>query len=220
MGEFHHVVQGRIRDALAVELLDPPGPPLVHFPDELGPGLAIFLPKGAIVRKLMEDWSREEHLRRGYDLVYTPHIGKANLWQTSGHLGFYRENMYDAMEVDGQEYFAKPMNCPFHIMMVKSRARSYRDFPLRLSDFGHLHRNELSGTLSGLTRIRGFRQDDAHVGRWICIESHVRLNQPGSADGVFRVWVDGEPLDLVLFVPRGSSGLGCAGVRASRATST
>lgn len=131
--------------------------------DQVGAGLIIWHPKGARVRSLMEDHWRQEHLSRGYELVYSPHIGKSTLWETSGHLGFYRENMYDAMDVDGQEYFAKPMNCPFHIQVFNSTKRSYRELPMRLTEMGTVYRYERGGVLHGLLRVRGFTQDDAHI---------------------------------------------------------
>ena len=136
---------------------------LISFHEEAGPGLAYWHPKGAMVRKLMEDFWRDRHLEGGYDFVYTPHIGKAWLWETSGHLDFYRENMYAPMDVDGQEYFIKPMNCPFHILIYKTKLRSYRDLPLRWAELGTVYRYERSGVLHGLMRVRGFTQDDAHI---------------------------------------------------------
>ncbi len=131
--------------------------------EHVGPGLIIWHPKGARVRALMEDHWRSEHLARGYELVYSPHIGKSTLWETSGHLGFYRESMFDAMDVDGQEYFAKPMNCPFHIQVFNSTKRSYRELPMRLTEMGTVYRYERGGVLHGLLRVRGFTQDDAHI---------------------------------------------------------
>ena len=131
--------------------------------DQVGPGLIIWHPKGARIRSLMEQEWRDEHLRRGYELVYSPHIGKSTLWQTSGHLDFYREAMYDAMDVEGQEYFAKPMNCPFHIQVYTSTKRSYRELPMRLTEMGTVYRYERGGVLHGLLRVRGFTQDDAHI---------------------------------------------------------
>ncbi len=136
---------------------------LISFHEEAGPGLAYWHPKGAIVRKTIEDFWRDQHIEGGYDFVYTPHMGKAWLWETSGHLGFYRENMYAPMDVDGQEYFIKPMNCPFHIMIYKTQLRSYRDLPLRWAELGTVYRYERSGVLHGLMRVRGFTQDDAHI---------------------------------------------------------
>jgi threonyl-tRNA synthetase len=115
------------------------------------------------VRAIIEDFWRQEHYRRGYELVYTPHIGKASLWQTSGHLDFYAENMYPPMDIDGQLYYLKPMNCPFHIQIYKSRVRSYRELPIRLAELGTVYRYERSGVLHGLLRVRGFTQDDAHI---------------------------------------------------------
>ncbi len=131
--------------------------------DEIGPGLIVWHPKGGQVRTIIEDYWRELHYRRGYDIVYSPHIGRAKLWQTSGHLDFYRESMYPPLEVDEQEYFLKPMNCPFHIMIYRSALRSYRELPLRFAELGTVYRYERSGVLHGLMRVRGFTQDDAHI---------------------------------------------------------
>ena len=131
--------------------------------DEIGPGLIVWHPKGGQVRTIIEDYWRELHYRRGYDIVYSPHIGRAKLWQTSGHLDFYRESMYPPLEVDEQEYFLKPMNCPFHIMIYRSAMRSYRELPLRFAELGTVYRYERSGVLHGLMRVRGFTQDDAHI---------------------------------------------------------
>jgi threonyl-tRNA synthetase len=136
---------------------------LVHFPEELGPGMAIFLPKGAIVRKEMEDWIRAETLARGYQPVYTPHVAREELWQISGHLENYGELMFPAMEVEAASYRLKPMNCPFHIMAFMARTRSYRELPLRISELGTVYRYERSGVVHGLLRARGFTQDDSHI---------------------------------------------------------
>ena len=130
--------------------------------DEVGQGLILWHPNGGMMRKLAEDFWGDEHEKHGYEFVYTPHIGKAELWQTSGHLDFYKEGMYSAIDVDGQEYYLKPMNCPFHIHIYKSQLRSYRDLPLRYAEKGTVYRYERSGTLQGLFRVRGFTQDDAH----------------------------------------------------------
>jgi threonyl-tRNA synthetase len=131
--------------------------------DMVGPGLIIWHPKGGRIRSIMEQVWRDEHIARGYELVYSPHIGKAALWETSGHLDFYRESMYDSMDVDGQEYFAKPMNCPFHIQIFTSSTRSYRELPIRYTEMGTVYRYERTGVLHGLLRVRGFTQDDAHI---------------------------------------------------------
>ena len=136
---------------------------LYSIHDEIGPGLIVWHPKGGLVRTLIEDYWRELHRRWGYDIVYSPHIGRGSLWQTSGHLEFFRENMYGSLEVDEQEYFLKPMNCPFHIMIYKSSLRSYRELPLRYGELGTVYRYERSGVLHGLMRVRGFTQDDAHI---------------------------------------------------------
>jgi len=136
---------------------------LFSFDEEVGPGLVLWHPKGARVRKRIEDFWRQEHIKNGYDIVYTPHIGRGKLWETSGHLGFYKDSMYSPMDVDGQDFYTKPMNCPFHIAIYKSRLYSYRDLPLRWAELGTVYRYEKSGTLHGLLRVRGFTQDDAHL---------------------------------------------------------
>ncbi|MFN8532177.1 MAG: threonine--tRNA ligase [Dehalococcoidia bacterium] len=136
---------------------------LFTISENVGPGLILWLPKGARVRAAMESYMREMLDSNGYLPVYTPHLGRSNLWQTSGHLGFYRENMYPAMELEEQEYFVKPMNCPFHIEIYDNAKRSYRELPMRLAEFGAVYRYERSGVLHGLLRVRGFTQDDAHV---------------------------------------------------------
>jgi threonyl-tRNA synthetase len=148
---------------------------LFSFPDEIGSGLAVFHPKGGIIRRVMEDYSREAHERGGYEFVYSPHITKSNLFETSGHLSWYSEGMFPPMKLDaefdekgelkkqGADYYLKPMNCPFHILIFKSRARSYRELPLRMFEFGSVYRYEKSGVLHGLTRVRGMTQDDAHL---------------------------------------------------------
>ena len=131
--------------------------------DDLGGGLILWHPKGARVRAVIEDHWRERHWAGGYDILFTPHIGRATLWQTSGHLGFYKDSMYSPMDIDDQPYYLKPMNCPFHIQIYKSRMRSYRDLPLRWAELGTVYRYERSGTRHGLLRVRGFTQDDAHI---------------------------------------------------------
>ncbi|HUU64375.1 MAG TPA: threonine--tRNA ligase [Dehalococcoidia bacterium] len=136
---------------------------LFSFHQEAGPGLVHWHPKGATVRRLIEDFWIAEHLKRGYDIVYSPHIAKLDLWKTSGHWELYREHLYSPMDVEGQEYLIKPMNCPAHILMYKTRLRSYRDLPIRWAELGTVYRYERSGVLHGLTRVRGFTQDDAHI---------------------------------------------------------
>jgi threonyl-tRNA synthetase len=136
---------------------------LFSFSDVLGGGLTLWHPKGARVRAVIEQHWRERHWAGGYDILYTPHIGREALWQTSGHLGFYKDSMYSPMQIDEQNYYLKPMNCPFHILIYKSRARSYRDLPLRWAELGTVYRYERSGVLHGLLRVRGFTQDDAHI---------------------------------------------------------
>jgi threonyl-tRNA synthetase len=136
---------------------------LFSISEESGGGLVLWHPKGALIRKTIEDFWRDEHLKSGYDFVYSPHVGRGSLWETSGHLGFYRENMYSSMDIEGQEYYVKPMNCPFHIMIYKNKLRSYRELPLRYAELGTVYRFERSGVLHGLLRVRGFTQDDAHI---------------------------------------------------------
>jgi threonyl-tRNA synthetase len=136
---------------------------LFSLQEEAGPGLVFWHPKGALIRKEIEDFWREEHLQGGYDFVYTPHIAKLDLWRTSGHVDFYRESMYSSMKIDEVDYQIKPMNCPFHILIYKSDMRSYRDLPLRFAETGTVYRYERSGVLQGLFRVRGFTQDDAHI---------------------------------------------------------
>jgi threonyl-tRNA synthetase len=137
---------------------------LYSFPSELGSGLAVWHPKGGLLRKEIEDYSRRTHLANGYDYVVSPHVAKADIWETSGHVHFYAENMYPPMELDhGQAYIVKPMNCPFHILIFRSRSRSYRELPLRLFELGTVYRYERSGVVHGLLRARGFTQDDAHI---------------------------------------------------------
>jgi threonyl-tRNA synthetase len=128
-----------------------------------GPGLIFFHPKGGIIRKLIEDWMRDQYMKRGYSLVYTPHIARSDLWKTSGHYNFYSENMFRRMELDDAEYQLKPMNCPFHILIYRDRLHSYRDLPVRLGELGTVYRYERSGVMHGLLRVRGFTQDDAHI---------------------------------------------------------
>ncbi|MFQ5532515.1 MAG: threonine--tRNA ligase [Candidatus Methylomirabilales bacterium] len=136
---------------------------LFSIEEEVGPGLVLWHPKGAVIREVVEAFWREEHRRRGYQLVYTPHVARAGLWEVSGHLSWYRDNMYSGMEVEGQEYLVKPMNCPLHVLIYRSQIRSYRDLPFRLSELGTVYRHERSGVLHGLLRVRGFTQDDAHI---------------------------------------------------------
>ncbi|HET6451508.1 MAG TPA: threonine--tRNA ligase, partial [Spirochaetia bacterium] len=136
---------------------------LYSIHEEAGAGLIYWHPKGARVRLAIEDFWRSEHLKNGYEILYTPHIGKGWLWETSGHLGFYKQNMYAPLSIDDVDYFLKPMNCPFHLMIYKNQQRSYRDLPLRWAELGTVYRYEKSGVLHGLLRVRGFTQDDAHI---------------------------------------------------------
>ncbi len=136
---------------------------LFSIEEEIGPGLVLWHPKGALIREVIETFWRKEHRRRGYQLVYTPHVARSHLWEVSGHLSWYRESMFSGVEVEGDEYLVKPMNCPFHILIYRSQTRSYRDLPLRLGELGTVYRYERSGVLHGLLRVRGFTQDDAHI---------------------------------------------------------
>ena len=169
---LHRVEEAAKRDhrKLGVEL------DLFSFPEEIGSGLAVFHPKGGIIRRLMEDYSRQRHEDADYEFVYSPHITKSNLFETSGHLEWFADGMFPPMELDhshgedgeaaegtGTQYYLKPMNCPFHIMIFKSRQRSYRELPLRMFEFGSVYRYEKSGVVHGLTRVRGMTQDDAHI---------------------------------------------------------
>ncbi len=157
---LHRLEEAERRDhrRLGVEL------DLFSFPEEIGSGLAVFHPKGGLVRRIMEDYSRRRHEEAGYSFVTSPHITKAGLFETSGHLEWYAEGMFPPMELDGgQRYYLKPMNCPFHILIYRSRQRSYRELPMRLFEFGNVYRYEKSGVVHGLTRVRGMTQDDAHI---------------------------------------------------------
>ncbi len=136
---------------------------LFSLQEEAGPGLVHWHPKGAMIRRVIEDFWKDEHIKRGYELVYTPHIAKLDLWKTSGHWEFYRDSLYSPMEIDGQEYILKPMNCLGHILIYKTRLHSYRELPLRYAELGTVYRYERSGVLHGLSRVRGFTQDDAHI---------------------------------------------------------
>jgi len=150
--------------------------------DQVGSGLILWHPKGARVRSIMENHWRDQHIARGYELVYSPHIGKSSLWETSGHLDFYRESMYEAINVEGQEYFAKPMNCPFHVHIYDSSKRSYRELPIRYTELGTVYRYERSGVLHGMLRVRGFTQDDAHI---FCMPEQIEDEIVGVLDFAF-----------------------------------
>jgi len=157
---------------------------LFSIHEEIGPGLVVWHPKGGVIRSKLEDYWRDLHFRHGYSIVYSPHIGRAQLWQTSGHLDFYRESMYAPVEVDEQEYFLKPMNCPFHIMIYRSNLHSYRELPLRIAELGTVYRYERSGVLHGLMRVRGFTQDDAHI---FCLPEQVEEEIGGVLDLTFEL---------------------------------
>ena len=177
---LHRLEEAEKRDhrKLATEL------DLLSFPGELGGGLAVWHPKGAIVRKLMEDYSRERHQNGGYQFVFTPHLANANLFQTSGHLDFYKDGMYPPMEMDNGVYYPKPMNCPMHCLIFRGRQRSYRELPLRLFELGTVYRYERAGTLHGLMRIRGFTQDDSHI---YCTEEQLQDEIASLLDFVMSV---------------------------------
>ena len=177
---LHRLEEAEKRDhrKLATEL------DLLSFPSELGGGLAVWHPKGAIVRKHMEDYSRERHQNGGYQFVFTPHLANANLFQTSGHLDFYKDGMYPPMEMDNGTYYMKPMNCPMHCLIFRSRQRSYRELPLRLFELGTVYRYERAGTLHGLMRIRGFTQDDSHI---YCTEEQLQDEIASLLDFVLSV---------------------------------
>ena len=156
---LHRIEEAKKRDhRLLGRQLD-----LFSIHEETGPGLIIWHPKGSRTRGIVEDFWREQHRLHGYELVYTPHIGRASLWETSGHLGFYKENMYPAIEMEGQDYYLKPMNCPFHVMYYQNDLRSYRDLPMRIGELGTVYRYERGGVVQGLLRVRGMTQDDAHI---------------------------------------------------------
>jgi threonyl-tRNA synthetase len=157
---------------------------LFSIQDAAGPGLIFWHPKGGLIRKLMEDWLRDQLLKRGYQLVYTPHIMLLDLWKTSGHANFYRENMFGALEVEKADYQLKPMNCPGHILIYKSHLRSYRDLPYRLAELGTVYRYERSGVLHGLLRVRGFTQDDAHI---FCMPSQIEDEVAACVDFAWAV---------------------------------
>jgi threonyl-tRNA synthetase len=152
---------------------------LFSFHEEFGPGLVYWHAKGGRIRSEIEDFWKKTHFDSGYEMVYSPHVGKSTLWETSGHLGFYDENMYSPMDIDGQDYYVKPMNCPFHIQIYKNSLRSYRELPMRLGELGTVYRYERSGVLHGLLRVRGFTQDDAHI---FCTPDQVRQEIQGCVD--------------------------------------
>src|SRR6202451_3816245 len=157
---------------------------LFSIEDEAGPGLIFWHPKGGLIRTIVEDWLRAELFKRGYDIVYTPHIMRRELWNTSGHTGFYKDNMFGPVEVEKAEYQLKPMNCPGHILIYKSKLRSYRDLPVRLAELGTVYRYERSGVLHGLLRVRGFTQDDAHI---FCMPSQIESEVEACIDFAFAV---------------------------------
>ncbi|OVA09263.1 Aminoacyl-tRNA synthetase [Macleaya cordata] len=152
---------------------------LFSIQDEAGGGLVFWHPKGAVVRHIIEDLWKNVHIQHGYDLLYTPHVARADLWKISGHLDFYKENMYDQMEIEDELYQLRPMNCPYHILVYKRKLHSYRDFPIRVAELGTVYRYELSGSLHGLFRVRGFTQDDAHI---FCLEDQIKDEIRGVLD--------------------------------------
>jgi threonyl-tRNA synthetase len=157
---------------------------LFSIEEDAGPGLIFWHPKGGVIRRNMEDWLREALTRRGYDLVFTPHVMRRELWNTSGHTGFYKENMFGPVEVEKDQYQLKPMNCPGHILIYKSRRRSYRELPVRLAELGTVYRYERSGVLHGLLRVRGFTQDDAHI---FCVPSQIEREIEDCVDFAWEV---------------------------------
>lgn len=177
---LHRLEEAKRRDhrKLGVEL------DLFSIQDEAGPGLIFWHPKGGLIRKTVEDWLREELLKRGYDLVYTPHIMRLDLWKTSGHTGFYKDSMFGPVEVEKADYQLKPMNCPGHILIYKSKLHSYRDLPVRLAELGTVYRYERSGVLHGLLRVRGFTQDDAHI---FCAPQDISQEVEACIDFAFAV---------------------------------
>ncbi|RMH01545.1 MAG: threonine--tRNA ligase [Aquificota bacterium] len=196
---FYEEVKKRDHRRLGKEL------ELFLIDEEVGAGLVIWLPKGGIYRKVLEDFWKEEHIKRGYQIVYTPHVGNAKLWETSGHLDYYKPNMFAPMQVEKEEYFVKPMNCPFHVAIYKSKVRSYKELPLKLAELGTVYRYEMSGVLHGLMRVRGFTQDDAHI---ICTPEQVEgvieetfefaiemLRVFGFED--FKVYISTKPADAI-----------------------
>jgi threonyl-tRNA synthetase len=158
---------------------------LFSLQEDVGPGLIHWHPKGARIRSVIEDYWRKEHFQGGYEMLYTPHIGRAGLWETSGHLDFYRESMYASMEIDDQAYFVKPMNCPFHIKIYQSHKRSYRELPLRWAELGTVYRYEKAGVLHGLLRVRGFTQDDAHI---FCTTEQVESEIATAVQFAINMW--------------------------------
>ena len=157
---------------------------LFSIHEDVGSGLVIWHPKGGKVRNIIQDYWQELHYRRGYDIVYSPHLGRSRLWETSGHLDFYSESMYSPMDIEGQDYYVKPMNCPFHIMVYRSALRSYRELPIRYAELGTVYRHERSGVLHGLMRVRGFTQDDAHI---FCRPDQVEDEVMGVLDLTFEM---------------------------------
>jgi threonyl-tRNA synthetase len=153
--------------------------------EEVGPGLIHWHPKGARIRATIEEFWRREHFRAGYEILYTPHIGRSGLWETSGHVDFYKENMYAPMAIDEASYFIKPMNCPFHIQVYKTRKRSYRELPLRWAELGTVYRYERAGVLHGLLRVRGFTQDDAHI---LCTPEQMESEIKRTVEFALRMW--------------------------------
>ena len=176
--------------------------------DEVGPGLISWHPKGARIRYLIENYWKSEHYKNGYELVNTPHIGRSLLWETSGHLGFYSENMYAPMNVDEENYYAKPMNCPFHIMIYKNSKHSYRNLPLRWAELGTVYRYEKSGVLHGLLRVRGFTQDDAHI---ICAQEQINDEIAEVLRFSLKMWKDFGFENIKAYIatkPKGDGGVG------------
>ena len=170
---------------------------LFSFSEQVGGGLVLWHPKGALVRNIFETYWREEHYKNGYDLLYTPHIGRSQLWETSGHLSFYKDSMYSPMDIDGNDYYVKPMNCPFHIEIYQSSLKSYRELPLRWAELGTVYRYEKSGVLHGLLRVRGFTQDDAHI---ICTPEQIEKEISDVLGFSLKIWKDFGFTDIKAYI--------------------
>ena len=170
---------------------------LFTIDEQVGPGLIIWLPKGAILRQVVEDYLKEKHRALNYQFVYTPHVGKSTLWETSGHLSYYKENMFPEMKIEEESYYVKPMNCPFHMAIYKSKIRSHKELPIKIAELGTVYRYEMSGVLHGLMRVRGFTQDDAHI---FCKEEDVKSVIKETLELAFDVLKDFGFSDYQIFI--------------------
>ncbi|MFP3254294.1 MAG: threonine--tRNA ligase, partial [Hydrogenobaculum sp.] len=170
---------------------------LFTIDEQVGPGLIIWLPKGAILRQVVEDYLKEKHRTLNYQFVYTPHVGKSTLWETSGHLSYYKENMFPEMKIEEESYYVKPMNCPFHMAIYKSKIRSHKELPIKIAELGTVYRYEMSGVLHGLMRVRGFTQDDAHI---FCKEEDVKSVIKETLELAFDVLKDFGFSDYQIFI--------------------